>query len=159
MGKADLVPGRDNSLTFTARKIGVYTGQCAEFCGLQHAHMGIRVFVDSAEDFAAWKNNQIAAALQPSTPLQKAGQSTFLEGPCGSCHSIRGTSAGGQLGPDLTHLASRATLAAGTAERTRGTLAAWVIDPQSMKPGTNMPTIKLEPDELNSLLEYLMGLT
>jgi cytochrome c oxidase subunit II len=159
MGKADLVPGRDNSLTFTAQKIGVYTGQCAEFCGMQHAHMGIRVFVDSAEDFAAWKDNQVAAALLPSTPLQKAGQSTFLEGPCASCHSIRGTTAGGQLGPDLTHLASRTTLAAGTAKRTRGTLAAWVVDPQSMKPGTNMPTIKLEPDELDSLLDYLMGLT
>jgi cytochrome c oxidase subunit 2 len=91
--------------------------------------------------------------------LQKAGQATFLEGPCASCHSIRGTTAGGQLGPDLTHLASRTTLAAGTAEQRRGTLAAWVVDPQSMKPGTNMPTIKLEPDELNSLLDYLMGLT
>jgi cytochrome c oxidase subunit 2 len=159
MGKADLVPGRDNSLTFTANKTGVYSGQCAEFCGIQHTHMGMRVFVDSPEDFAAWKEQQIASALQPATAQQKAGQAVFLDGPCASCHAVRGTSAGGQVGPDLTHLASRTTLAANTAELTRGTLAAWVIDAQSMKPGTTMPTVPLGPDDLNSLLDYLMGLT
>ncbi len=158
MGKADLVPGRDNSLTFTARKVGVYSGQCAEFCGMQHSHMGIRVFVESPEDYEAWKEEQIAAALLPATPSQKAGQAVFLDGPCALCHAVRGTAAGGQLGPDLTHIASRTTIAAGTAELTRGALAAWVVDPHGMKPGVNMPTIKLEPDELNSLLDYLMGL-
>jgi cytochrome c oxidase subunit 2 len=159
MGKADLVPGRDNTLTFTAQKTGVYAGQCAEFCGLQHSHMGMRVFVESAEEFAGWKEKQAAAALLPATPTQKAGESVFLEGPCATCHAVRGTAAGGQLGPDLTHLASRTTIAAGTAELTRGALAAWVVDPQGIKPGTTMPTVKLEPDELNDLLDYLMGLT
>jgi cytochrome c oxidase subunit II len=159
MGKADLVPGRDNTLSFTAQKTGVYAGQCAEFCGMQHSHMGMRVFVQSPADFAAWKESQIASAKQPSTPLQEAGQAVFLEGPCAMCHAIRGTSAGGQLGPDLTHLASRTTIAAGTADLTRGALAAWIADPQGIKPGSNMPTVKLEPDELESLLDYLTGLT
>lgn len=158
MGKADLVPGRNNELEFTADKPGVYAGQCAEFCGLQHTHMGIRVFADSPADYEAWKAGQIASALQPSTPAQVAGEAAFLSNPCASCHAIRGTDAGGTLGPDLTHLASRTTIAAGTAELNRGTLAAWITDPQGMKPGANMPTIKLAPDDLNALVDYLTGL-
>lgn len=158
MGKADLVPGRNNELEFTADKPGVYAGQCAEFCGLQHTHMGIRVFADSPPDYEAWKAGQIASALQPSTPAQVAGEAAFLSNPCASCHAIRGTDAGGTLGPDLTHLASRTTIAAGTAELNRGTLAAWITDPQGMKPGANMPTIKLAPDDLNALVDYLTGL-
>jgi cytochrome c oxidase subunit 2 len=158
MGKADLVPGRDNQLKFTASKPGVYIGQCAEFCGLQHAHMGIRVFADSDADYAAWKARQIASAPLPSTAEQQAGQQVFLSKPCASCHVVRGTDAGGGVGPDLTHIASRSTIAAGTVELNRGTLAAWIADPQSMKPGANMPTTTLEPDELNHLVDYLMGL-
>jgi cytochrome c oxidase subunit 2 len=158
MGKADLVPGRDNELKFTASKPGVYIGQCAEFCGLQHAHMGIRVFVDTAADYAAWKMHQSSSALQPSTRSQSMGKVAFMANPCASCHAIRGTDAGGTLGPDLTHLASRTTIAAGTAELNRGTLAAWISDPQGVKPGANMPTMQLSPDDLNSLLDYLTGL-
>lgn len=158
MGKADLVPGRDNWLSFTADKPGVYGGQCAEFCGLQHAHMGIRVFVDSAPDYDAWKAQQASAALQPATTSQSMGELAFMNNPCASCHTIRGTSAGGAVGPDLTHLASRTTIAAGTAELNRGTLAAWITDPQGMKPGANMPTMKLAADDLNNLLDYLTGL-
>jgi cytochrome c oxidase subunit 2 len=158
MGKADLVPGRDNELRFTASKPGVYIGQCAEFCGLQHAHMGIRVFVDNASDYDSWKKHQASSALQPSSTSQSMGEVAFMASPCASCHAIRGTDAGGTLGPDLTHLASRTTVAAGTAELNRGTLAAWISDPQSMKPGTNMPTMKLSPNDLNSLLDYLTGL-
>ena len=158
MGKADLVPGRQNQLSFTAAKAGTYTGSCAEFCGLQHAHMGIRVFADSPSDFEQWKALQASAALQPATDGQKSGKATFASNPCASCHAIRGTDAGGTLGPDLTHLASRSTIAAGTAELNRGTLAAWITDPQNMKPGTNMPTMTIEPSDLDHLLDYLTGL-
>ena len=158
MGKADLVPGRQNTLAFTAGKVGIYNGNCAEFCGLQHAHMGIRVFADAPADFDEWKQQQAAAALQPATDAQKAGHSAFMSSPCASCHNIRGTDAGGNLGPDLTHLASRSTIAASTADLSRGTLAAWITDPQNMKPGTNMPTMKIEPRDLDNLLDYLMGL-
>jgi len=158
MGKADLVPGRDNSLSFTADKTGVYGGQCAEFCGLQHAHMGIRVFVDSQDDYENWKAQQRTSALQPATTSQSMGELAFMSNPCASCHTIRGTSAGGNVGPDLTHLASRSTIAAGTAQLNRGTLAAWITDPQGMKPGANMPTMKPAPEDLNSLLDYLTGL-
>jgi cytochrome c oxidase subunit 2 len=158
MGKADLVPGRDNELSFTVDRPGVYIGSCAEFCGLQHTHMGIRVFADTAADYDAWKRQQIASALKPATAAQQAGQMAFMAIPCASCHAIRGTDAGGTVGPDLTHLSSRSTLAAGTAELNRGTLAAWISDPQSMKPGANMPTMKIEPADLDNLLDYLMGL-
>jgi cytochrome c oxidase subunit 2 len=158
MGKADLVPGRTNELAFSVTKPGVYAGQCAEFCGLQHAHMGIRVFADPAADFAQWKARQIASAMPPTTSEQRSGQAVFLSRPCASCHAVRGTDAGGAVGPDLTHLASRTTIAAGTAELNRGALAAWIADPQGMKPGANMPTMTLEPDELNHLVDYLMAL-
>jgi cytochrome c oxidase subunit 2 len=158
MGKADLVPGRHNELSFTVGKPGVYIGSCAEFCGLQHAHMGIRVFADPPSVFDQWKAQQAAAALQPATDPQKAGKLAFESNPCTSCHSIRGTDSGGTLGPDLTHLASRSTIAAGTAELNRGTLAAWISDPQNMKPGADMPTMKIQPADLDNLLDYLMGL-
>ena len=158
MGKADLVPGRTNELSFTADKAGVYTGSCAEFCGLQHTHMGIRVFADAPAAFDQWKARQVSAALEPSTDVQKAGQAAFMSNPCSTCHAVRGTEAGGTLGPDLTHLASRSTIAAGTADLNRGTLAAWISDPQNMKPGTNMPTMKIEPHDMNNLVDYLMGL-
>src|SRR3569833_2489226 len=158
MGKADLVPGRQNQLSFTAAKTGTYIGSCAEFCGLQHAHMGIRVFADSPSDFEQWKALQASAAPQPVTDGQKSGKAAFASNPCVSCLAIRGTDAGGTLGPDLTHLASRSTIAAGTADLNRGTLAAWITDPQNMKPGTNMPTKKIDPSDLEHLLDYLMGL-
>lgn len=158
MGKADLIPGRQNTLTFTVGKPGVYNGQCAEFCGLQHAHMGMRIVADAPKDFEAWRNAQIAAAPPPANTEQQLGQQAFMASPCVSCHSIRGTPAGGTFGPDLTHLASRTTLAAGTAPLNRGTLAAWIADPQTMKPGVDMPTMKLEPDDLEHIVDYLMGL-
>jgi cytochrome c oxidase subunit 2 len=158
MGKADLVPGRHNELSFTPDKPGVYGGQCAEFCGLQHAHMGIRVFVDTPEQYEAWKAGQAASGTTPSTDQQQAGENVFTSNACMSCHTIRGTTAGGTLGPDLTHLASRSSVAAVTAELNRGTLSAWIADPQAMKPGANMPTVKLEPGDLDALTTYLMGL-
>ncbi|HVX81624.1 MAG TPA: cytochrome c oxidase subunit II [Devosiaceae bacterium] len=158
MGKADLIPGRHNELTFTARKAGIYDGSCAEFCGLQHAHMGIRVVAETASDFAAWRQAQLQPAAAPATPSAQQGQAVFQGSACAFCHTVSGTSAGGQAGPDLTHLASRSTLAAGTLPFGRGQLAAWISDPQGIKTGAQMPDLHLAPEQLNALLDYLMGL-
>lgn len=157
MGKMDAIPGRDNQIQFTVDKPGVYRGQCAEFCGLQHAHMAMLVFADSKADFEAWRDQQITAAAEPVGP-RKTGEQVFLSRPCVTCHTIRGTDAGGRTGPDLTHVASRTTLGAGTLPFSRGALAAWITDPQSSKPGVHMPTINLPPDDLQPLLDYLEGL-
>ncbi len=157
-GKMDAITGRENQVQFTADKPGVYRGQCAEFCGLQHAHMALVVFAEPREQFEAWKAAQLAPAPQPANSAQQAGLDVFLNNPCVSCHSIRGTSAGGRAGPDLTHLAGRTTIAADTLPFTRGALGAWLIDPQSTKPGANMPMIQLSPDDLQVLLDYLESL-
>jgi cytochrome c oxidase subunit 2 len=158
MGKQDAIPGRENQIGFSVDKPGVYRGQCAEFCGLQHAHMGMVVFADTKDAFEAWRNGQIADAAAPTQIEQQKGQEVFLSHPCVACHTIRGTDAGGRTGPDLTHLASRTTLAAGTLPLNRGSLAAWITDPHGIKPGVDMPLIPLEPDALQSLASYLEGL-
>jgi cytochrome c oxidase subunit 2 len=157
MGKLDLIPGRDNVTHFTVDKPGIYRGSCAEFCGLQHANMGLLLIAQPQPEFDAWQAQQRAAAASPGD-AEKKGQAVFLSQPCVSCHAIRGTPAGGTAGPDLTHLASRSTIAAGTLPFGRGQLAAWVADPQSSKPGTRMPLVKLKPDELDALLNYLESL-
>jgi cytochrome c oxidase subunit 2 len=157
MGKLDLIPGRENITHFTVEKAGIYRGYCAEFCGLQHAKMGLLLIAQLQPDFDAWQAQQIAAAPAPADAVKK-GQDVFLSHPCMTCHAVRGTPAGGQVGPDLTHLASRATLAAGTLPFGRGPLAAWITDPQSNKPGAQMPQVKLEPMELAALLDYLESL-
>jgi len=158
MGKADLIPGRVNRLSFTALKAGTYEGQCAEFCGLQHTFMRLKVIADEPGAFEAWKTGQLAPAAAPATDTELTGQGVFLSNPCMSCHSVRGTSAGGTLGPDLTHLASRSTIGAGRASLNRGMLAAWITDPQNLKPGVNMPAVPIEPEQLDPLLDYLMAL-
>jgi cytochrome c oxidase subunit 2 len=158
MGKADAIPGRADHLTFTAEKPGVYTGTCAEFCGLQHAHMGIRVVAQSGADFAAWRADQLQPAAAPATALARAGQGVFQRAGCALCHTIAGTPAGGAVGPDLTHLASRGTLAAGTLPFGRGQLAGWISDPQGLKPGAQMPNVPLSSGQLNAVVDYLMGL-
>jgi cytochrome c oxidase subunit 2 len=157
-GKLDLIPGRQNQIEVRADRAGIYRGQCAEFCGDQHAHMGMLVVAEPREDFERWRNHQIAAAETPDDPERKRGQEVFLSKPCIMCHQVRGTSAGGRVAPDLTHVGSRRTIAAGTLETTRGNLAAWIIDPQSIKPGVHMPVIKLEPEEVQPLAVYLEGL-
>jgi cytochrome c oxidase subunit 2 len=158
MGKIDLIPGRQNVKRVLASNAGVYRGQCAEFCGLQHAHMGILVIAESNADFERWRDRQIPSARAPDTPEQQAGHDAFLKRDCVMCHAIRGTDAGGRSGPDLTHLASRTTLAAGTLPLTRGSLAGWISDPHSAKPGVDMPTTPLDPDELNGIAAYLESL-
>jgi len=158
MGKQDLIPGRENLITFTVDKPGIYRGQCAEYCGLQHAHMGMLLHVVSREEFDAWQQAQLQDAAAPDTEERRQGQELFQKKPCVMCHQIRGTQAGSRVGPELTHLASRRYLAAGTVPMSRGNLAAWIVDPHGIKPGVNMPLIKLEPDELNAISAYLEGL-
>jgi cytochrome c oxidase subunit 2 len=154
-GKQDLIPGRANDITLVPRKIGVFRGQCAEFCGVQHAHMGLIVDVDSYADFLKWWHHQLESAPVPTTPLARAGYDFVTTRQCGSCHAISGTPANGTVGPDLTHLASRRSIAAGQLPMNEGNLYGWVADPQSIKPGSNMPTVGLEPDQLHAVVAYL----
>ena len=157
-GKLDLIPGYSATTYFRADRPGVYHGRCAEYCGLQHAHMGFLVVAEPPARFAAWYEQQLRAAPAPADALQQKGLQVFLSKGCVMCHAIRGTPANGRIGPDLTHLASRRTLAAGTLPNTRGHLAGWVVDAQSVKPGVKMPPNPLAPDELRALLAYLQSL-
>jgi len=154
-GKQDLIPGRDTDLTILPRKAGLYRAQCAEFCGAQHAHMALDVTVESKEDFERWWAAQLQPAPAPRTPQQLAGLRYVTTRECGTCHAIAGTPASAQFGPDLTHFASRRSIAAGTLPMNRGNLYGWVADPQSQKPGTKMPTVGLERAELHAIVAYL----
>jgi cytochrome c oxidase subunit II len=155
VGKRDLIPGEQSSIWFRADTPGVFRGQCAEFCGHQHAKMGFLVIADPPERYAEWMAAQRDSAHTPSDSSARRGQEVFLASSCVMCHAIKGTPAGSRVGPDLTHLASRRTIAAGTLPNTRGNLAGWIVDPQSIKPGTLMPSNNLSPDDLQALLSYL----
>ncbi|HET6763614.1 MAG TPA: cytochrome c oxidase subunit II [Longimicrobiaceae bacterium] len=157
-GKRDLIPGYVNRIWLRADRPGTFRGQCAEFCGQQHAKMALWVVAEPPARYAAWYAAQLRPAEAPADSTRAAGQKAFLGGACVMCHSIRGTPSGGRNGPDLTHLGSRRTLAAGTLPNTPGHLAGWVADPQSVKPGTQMPPSQLRPDELRALVAYLEGL-
>ena len=154
-GKTDLIPGRENVTTIQADRPGTYRGQCAEYCGLQHAHMALLVVAEPKEAFEAWRARQVQSAPEPTGDAEKRGRDVFLSGPCVMCHRIRGTIAGGSLGPDLTHVAGRQTLAAATIPNTPGYLAAWIEDPQHVKPGNRMPITQIAPPDMNPLLAYL----
>jgi cytochrome c oxidase subunit 2 len=154
-GKMDLVTGQQNTIQFTAKNPGVYRGQCAEFCGAQHAHMAFTVTVLPPDEYRRWRDHQNQSAPSPGDPLSIRGEQLFRGRGCGLCHTIRGTLAGGQLGPDLTHIASRETIAAGTLPRNSGNLAAWIADPQHIKPGNLMPKMPLRSDELIAIVHYL----
>jgi cytochrome c oxidase subunit II len=156
-GKLDMVPGRTNVLTFTPNRTGLFEGACAEFCGTQHAWMRLRVVVDDPAAFDAWASAQAAPAAQPASALARRGQQLFAQATCASCHAIAGQSQPpATAGPNLTHLASRATLAAGTIENTPENLAAWLRDPQQLKPGNLMPTLRLSDDDVQALTAYLL---
>lgn len=157
-GKLDAIPGRENILTFRAERPGVYRGQCAEFCGLQHSHMAFLVLAEDAESFARWAEAQRAAAAEPAGGEAVAGKAVFLARQCAACHTVRGTPAAGTTGPDLTHVGSRRTIGAGLLETTRGSLAAWIADPQTLKPGNNMPLVPLSPEELQQVSAYMESL-
>lgn len=154
-GKMDLITGQKNELQFTAKNAGVYRGQCAEFCGLQHANMAFAVLALPPDEFGRWRDHENQSANSPTDQLGKQGEALFRARGCALCHNISGTLAGGQLGPDLTHIGSRTTIAAGTLPNTRATLAAWIADPQHIKPGNLMPKMPLQSGELIAILHYL----
>jgi cytochrome c oxidase subunit 2 len=153
-GKTDMIPGQTNVTWIEATRVGTYRGVCAEFCGLQHARMAFVLVAKSAEDFAAWWDAQLLPAPEPTTDLIQEGLNTFTLR-CGACHAVRGTRAGGKLGPDLSHLMSRKTLAAGTLPNVIEHLSDWIADPQSIKPGNPMPEVDLSARELNAIVAYL----
>jgi cytochrome c oxidase subunit 2 len=155
-GKTDLIPGRVNSMWFQTDKPGLYLGQCAEYCGTQHAKMLIRVVVDSPRDFEKWLENQRKPAAE--IPAGKSGRSAFLAQSCISCHRVRGTPAKGDYAPDLTHLMSRATIASGALPNTPENLKAWLEDPQTLKPGCLMPAFRLTAREYDDIVNYLLTL-
>ena len=154
-GKTDLVPGRQNSTWLQVDRPGVYRGQCGEYCGLQHANMALVVVAEPSEDFERWLAGQRPTAPPPATPEQHRGLQVVERGPCAMCHTIRGTIAGGRMGPDLTHFATRSTIAAGAAPNTRGHLAGWIADPQHLKPGNRMPSTGLSSEDLQAVVAYL----
>ena len=157
-GKKDLIPGYSNVIWIEADRPGVYRGQCAEFCGFQHAHMALLVIADPPERFRAWADAQRQSSTPPRTPQQALGKYLVERLPCANCHTVRGTQASGRLGPDLTHLASRRTLAAGTMPNNRGHLSGWLLDPQSIKPGSLMPPTAMSSESLQAVLAYLEAL-
>jgi cytochrome c oxidase subunit 2 len=154
-GKHDLIPGNENSFWFQADSAGVYRTECAEFCGHQHAKMSLLVVAQHPDSFAQWLTQQRDTARTPTDTLALRGRAVFLGSSCVMCHAIAGTPAGSRVGPDLTHLASRATIAAGTLPNTPGNLAGWIVDPQRIKPGVLMPPNQLDPEQLQALLAYL----
>jgi len=156
--KIDLIPGRTNRLLLESDEPGLFRGQCSEFCGLQHAHMTVSVIAQTQSAFRAWLARMSKPARAPTTPMQQAGRRTFLSTSCASCHTVRGTAAHGDVGPDLTHLASRATLAAVTIPNTAAELDAWIKDPQAIKPGSKMPAVPLTGRQLGDLTAYLEAL-
>jgi cytochrome c oxidase subunit 2 len=157
-GKKDLIPGKIATIWLQADKPGVYRGQCAEYCGHQHAHMALWVIAESREEFDAWLRNQIQGAASPASASAQRGQQVFLSSSCVMCHAINGTPAGSNIGPNLTHVASRKTIAAATLQNDRVHLAQWVADSQLIKPGNRMPPNKLTPEDLQPLLDYLQSL-
>jgi len=157
-GKMDAIPGRVNTFWIQADEAGQFLGECAEFCGVQHANMRLLVVALPPEEFAAWLENQSQPAPAPADEITQRGQEVFLSAGCINCHTIRGTQATGELGPDLTHLASRFTLASATVANNRGHLGGWIADPHSIKPGNLMPPTALSGEELQALLAYLESL-
>ena len=157
-GKKDLIPGHPTTIWIRADKPGTYKGQCAEFCGHQHAHMRFLVVAEPQDEFDKWMAHQNANAHIPDTQSQIDGKKYFMQGTCIMCHSIQGTMANGRVGPDLTHVASRQMLASGRVPNNRGYLSGWILDPQHLKPGVQMPQQNLSPNELNALVDYLQSL-
>jgi cytochrome c oxidase subunit II len=154
-GKIDTIPGRLNELWLQADKPGLYRGQCAEYCGAEHAKMALVVVAERPDDFEHWLAANRAPAPPPATPAARYGLDVVERGPCAMCHNITGTTAGGHTAPDLTHVASRSSIAAGWLPNTTGNLAGWIADPQHIKPGCRMPPTGLSSEELQAVLTYL----
>jgi cytochrome c oxidase subunit 2 len=156
--KIDTDPGKTNVIELDADRAGRYRGQCAEFCGLQHAHMGMYVFVDSPSSFRRWLAVQAKPAPRPTSGPATQGLRVFTNGSCSTCHAIRGTSARSDVGPDLTHVAGRTTLGAVTIPNGERQLRDWIAHSQDIKPGNQMPNIDLRGTRLDAVARYLQGL-
>lgn len=157
-GKQDLVPGQVNHLRFTADTIGKYLGRCAEFCGIQHARMLFVVFVDSQSDYQSWLNGNRTAARTAADDQARQGEQILTTNACAGCHTIRGTPADGTFGPDLTHVGSRSTIAAGVLSNTPADMRHWLDKTQTVKHGALMPELDLTNSQLDALVAYLEGL-
>lgn len=157
-GKRDLIPGQVTNTWIQADTPGTYRGQCAEYCGHQHANMAFVVVAEPMDRFLAWIGQQRQPAAEPQSDEARRGRDIFLQSPCMMCHTIRGTTAGARLGPELTHVGSRMTIAAGTLPNTRGHLGGWVANAQAIKPGVRMPPNPLDPSDLQAVLTYLRSL-
>jgi cytochrome c oxidase subunit 2 len=154
-GKRDLIPGYTTALWLQASRSGVFRGQCAEFCGMQHAHMAFDVVAESADEFARWLEGMRQPGRDAPDATVRKGRDVFMQARCAGCHTIRGSDAAGQIAPDLTHIASRSTLGAGSLPNTPDDLANWIRDPQRVKPGNQMPPNVLADDDLHALVAYL----
>lgn len=157
-GKRDLIPSRVTEEWIEAERPGRFRGQCAEFCGLQHAHMAVWVVAEPEDQFEAWLKHQQQPAAAPADAVQQRGYHVFMNSACVLCHNITGTPANGQVAPDLTHFASRLTIAAGTLANNTGNLGGWILDPQTIKAGNHMATVHLDPADVQPLLKYLESL-
>jgi cytochrome c oxidase subunit 2 len=151
-----MVPGRVTGLSLRADKPGIYRGQCAEYCGAQHAKMALHVVASTPQEFDAWLARQALPAAPANSPILERGRTAFMEQRCQACHTIRGVTTATRLGPDLTHVGSRMHIGAGTLRNHREQLAGWIADPQAVKPGVFMPGSQdLDRDTLNALATYL----
>ncbi len=159
-GKTDLIPNRINTMWIDPPVADLYLGQCAQYCGTEHAKMLLRVYAQSPEDFAAWVKQQQQPATKDlsDNPRAQEGRAVFLRNACISCHTIAGTSATGRFGPDLTHLASRDTIASGSVDNTPPNLRNWIADPNLLKPGSLMPSMHLNDQDLDAITAYLTTL-
>lgn len=155
-GKTDLIPGQINTTWILADRPGTYRGQCTEYCGLQHAHMGFEVIASSNADFENWRRHQLTD-MSDDALVNEGGERVFLQ-KCGVCHTVRGTTAGGKVGPDLTHLMTRTTIAAATLPNKPGFLSGWIADPQHVKPGSKMPRLQIGGNDLAAVRDYLQKL-
>lgn len=155
-GKMDLIPNKTNVMWLDPHTPGLYLGQCAQYCGMEHAKMLIRVYVDTPAQFAAWVKAQKQPAVED--PRVAAGKEIFLHTACVNCHTVRGTSAHGTFGPDLTHMASRDTIASGSVKNTPANLRQWIEDPDSLKMGSLMPKMNLSPHDLDQITAYMASL-
>jgi cytochrome c oxidase subunit II len=157
-GKRDLIPGYTTAIWMQADRPGVFRGQCAEFCGRQHAHMAFALVAEPQEAFDRWREGQRQNAHEPQDAAAKRGREIFMTTRCAGCHAIRGTEAAGQVAPDLTHVAGRGAIGAGILPNTPDHLAEWIENPQTFKPGNQMPPNPLPAEDLGALVAYLKGL-
>jgi cytochrome c oxidase subunit 2 len=152
-GKTDLIPNHPNRMWMDPQRTGIFVGQCAQYCGIQHAKMLLRVSVDREDDFSAWVRAQQKVAVEEAGAIE--GRRVFERNACMNCHAVDGTPADGRFGPDLTHLMSRATIAAGAAENTHDNLRLWIQNPSAIKPGSLMPAMKLSDADLDAIVSYI----